>query len=371
MSFTTTAESTATPVGAAASGRFSGDTLRWLGIAALAAGVAFLFLLELAVGSVPIPLREVLAMLAGGEAARATWETILFDLRLPRALTAMLGGGALAVGGLLLQTLFRNPLAGPWALGITAGAQLGVAVFVAAGSALAAITAAVLPAVPLPGSVSIAAAASAGAGAVLLLVLALARRVSAITLLIVGLMLGYASQGLVSVALHFTDETRNRVYGHWSDGSFGGVTWEQLAILAPAVLAGLALAFLLAKPLDAFLLGETYARSFGVDVPKVRRAVLAGSVVLAGITAAYCGVVVFLDLAVPHLCRGLFRTSSHRLLIPAAALMGALLALAADLFVHLPWERHFLHLNAVNALVGVPVVLWVILRRRSRGALEL
>lgn len=346
----------------------SGDAARRFGIAGLALGVAVLFLLELMIGSVRIPLREVLSMLAGGEAARAAWETILFDLRLPRALTAMVAGAALASGGLLLQTLFRNPLAGPWVLGITAGAQLGVAVFVALGSALAAT---LLPAVPLPGSFSIAAAASLGAGAILALVLTLARRVSAVTLLIVGLMFGYASQGLVSVVLHFTDETRARVYAHWSDGSFGGVTWEHLRVLGPVGLAGLALAFALAKPLNAFLLGETYARSLGVDVTRARLAILTGAVVLSGTTAAYCGVVIFLDLAVPHLCRGLFRTSDHRLLVPAVALAGALLALAADLFVHLPWERHFLHLNAVNALVGVPVVLWVILRQRSRGALEL
>jgi iron complex transport system permease protein len=327
-----------------------------------------LFALELTIGSVAIPLRQVLAMLAGAEPARASWDTILFDLRLPRALTAVVASAALAVGGLQMQTLFRNPLAGPWALGVTAGAQLGVALMVVAGSAAAGTWLAVLA--PL-GAFSLAAAATVGAVAILLLILALARRVSPVTLLVVGLMLGYASDGLVSVVLHFSDETRARVFANWSDGSFGAVTWSQLAILLPVGLGALFLVAALAKPLNGMLLGERYARSLGVEVGRTRLLVLGSAVVLSAATTAYCGVVGFLDLAVPHLCRGLLRTADHRILVPAVALAGASLGLAADLFVHLPWDRHFLHLNAVNALVGVPVVLWVVLRARSRGALEL
>lgn len=342
----------------------------WQGVALLllAAGVVVLFLLELSVGSVAIPLREVLAILSGGTASKESWEAILFELRLPRAVTAALAGAALAVAGLKLQTLFRNPLAGPWALGVTAGAQFGVALVVAAA---AAVGAPVLSRLALVGELSITSGAFLGAALVLLAVTVAARRVSAVTLLIVGLMFGYLSQGLVSLVLHFTTETQSRVYANWSDGNFGGVTQERLGLLVPALLLGLLVSASLVKPLNALLLGERYARSLGVSVARVRNAALLATIVLSGTVTAFCGSIAFLDIAVPHLARGVLRTSDHRILLPGSALLGALLALAADLIVHLPWDRHFLHLNAVHALVGAPVVLWVILRQRQGRALEL
>ncbi|HBL25842.1 MAG TPA: iron ABC transporter permease [Acidobacteria bacterium] len=334
----------------------------------LAVAVVALFLLSLSIGSVAIPLRDVLSLLGGGAAAKATWSTILFELRLPRALAAALSGAALAVAGLQMQTLFRNPLAGPWALGVTAGAQLGVALVV---TAAAAVGSELLARLAWLGELSLTAGAFLGASLVLLAVTAAARQVSAVTLLIVGLMFGYLSQGLVSLVLHFTTETQSRIFSNWLDGSFGGVTPARLGVLVPALLAGLLGAVLLVKPLNALLLGERYARSLGAAVGGVRTAALLGTVVLAGTVTAYCGAIAFLDIAVPHLGRGLLRTSDHRRLVPGVALLGALLALGADLIVHLPWDRHFLHLNAVNALVGAPVVLWVILRQRRGRALEL
>lgn len=339
-----------------------------LGMVLLLLLVLVLGLIELSWGTVAIPPGELLDLLLNGNTSKPTWDVIVLELRLPRAIAAALGGAALALGGLLLQTLFRNPLAGPWALGITAGAQLGVALVAATaalvgGSALATA----LTYFSFFSELSLAVGAGGGAAAMLLLIAALARRTSAVTLLVVGLMAGFLAQGLVGVLLHFTTENQAKVFSTWSDGSFGGVTAAKLAILAPLVLAGLVLAFLLIKSLNALLLGERYAMSLGLRVQRVRQLVLFTVVCLAGSVTAYCGPVLFLDLAVPHLCRGLFRSADHRVLVPGVALLGAALALAADLIVHLPWQHHFLHLNAVNALIGAPVVIWVVLRQRPSG----
>ncbi|MEM6795913.1 MAG: iron chelate uptake ABC transporter family permease subunit, partial [Acidobacteriota bacterium] len=265
--------------------------------------------------------------------------------------------------------LFRNPLAGPWALGLTAGAQLGVALVAVAGAVAGSAGLAVaLERLGVIADLSLAAGAFGGATAVLVGVVALSRRVNAVTLLIAGLMFGFLAQGLVGVLLHFTTESQIEVFENWSDGSFGGVTADKLTVLAPAVALGLLLIGLSIKPLNALLLGERYARSLGVRIERARNTALFAVVCLAGSVTAYCGPILFLDLAVPHLCRGLFRTTDHRILVPAVALVGSTVALAADLIVHLPWRQHFLHLNAVNALIGAPVVLWVLLRRRSRHA---
>lgn len=325
-----------------------------------------LFAAELALGTVSIPLAEIVTILLGGESSQEIWRVIVLELRLPRAITACLAGTALALGGLTLQTLFRNPLAGPWALGITAGAQLGVAMVAVAGAVAGSIGLAVaLSRLGVLADLSLAAGAFAGATAMLMAVVALSRRVNAVTLLIAGLMFGFLAQGLVAVLLHFTTENQVEVYENWNDGSFGGVTPDKLVVLAPAVALGLFLIGASIKPLNALLLGERYARSLGVRIRRTRNTALFAVVCLAGSVTAYCGPILFLDLAVPHLCRGLFRTTDHRILVPAVALVGSTVALAADLIVHLPWRQHFLHLNAVNALIGAPVVLWVLLRRRS------
>lgn len=338
----------------------------------LGAALLALFAAELSLGTVRVPSAGVFSWLLGGSAGKETWDVILGELRLPRAAAAALGGAALAVGGLILQTLFRNPLAGPWALGITAGAQLGVAMVVVAGAVAGSTAmAAAFARAPFLAELSLSAGAVAGAVAMLVAIGLLARRTGAVTLLIVGLMAGFLAQGLVGVLLHFTTENQATVYSTWSDGSFGGVTRAKLAILAPAVLGGLALAFLLIKSLNALLLGERYAQSLGLDATRVRQVALLAVAALSGSVTAYCGPVLFLDLAVPHLCRFLLRSADHRVLVPATTLLGAVLALAADLVVHLPWRHHFLHLNTVHALIGAPVVLWVVLRERRSGELEL
>lgn len=342
------------------------DTLRPLVFAALAASVFGVFVLELAIGAVRIPVGDVVSFLFGGATEVPAWSTILRELRLPRALTAVMGGAALGAAGLQLQTLFRNPLAGPWALGITAGAQFGVALVVATGSVVGST---VLADLAFVSDLGIVVGAFLGAGAVTAVIAAVSRRVSTITLLVLGLMLGFFAQGMVSVVLHFTTETQGRVFASWNDGSFAGVQWADFPVLVPFVVIGLVSALATVKPLNALLLGERYAATLGVPVGRARLVALVGSVVLAAPVTAYCGPVLFIGLIVPHLARGVMNTSDHRVLMPAAILMGALLGLSADLVVHLPWERHFLHLNAVNALIGAPVVIAVVLRNRQMRTL--
>ncbi len=331
-------------------------------------GVVLVFLLELGIGSVHIPISGILDVLLGQAVADGTWRTIILELRLPRTLAAILGGAALGAAGLQLQTLFRNPLAGPWALGLTAGAQLGVALVV---TTAVVIGSSFLERLAFLSNLGIVAGAMMGCLLVLLVMITVSKYVSTITLLIFGLMLGFLAQGLISVILHFTNQSQTKIYASWNDGSFAGVYWEHFPILIPLTLIGLAGGWLMAKPLNAFLLGEKYARSMGMSVKKTRLITLGCAVILAGPVTAYCGPVLFLGLIIPHMARGLFNTSDHKVLMPAVMLLGAVVAQAADLFVHLPWEKHFLHLNAVNALIGAPVVMWVILKNKNMRGFEI
>ncbi|MFN8373704.1 MAG: iron ABC transporter permease [Anaerolineae bacterium] len=335
--------------------------LKWL---VLAGALIAVFVLSVALGSVNIPLSDVLTTLLGGEPARASWRTIILDFRLPKALTAALAGAALAVSGLQMQTLFRNPLADPFVLGINAGASLGVALVVLS---VGTTGAAVIAGLGLAGDLSLTGAAIAGAALVMGLVLLVARRVASITtLLVIGLMFGYATGALVSLLMYFSIPERIQAYINWGFGSFGGVTWEQMVILAPALVSGLSAVLGSRKTLNALLLGEDYARSIGVNVRYARIAIIAGSALLAGTVTAFCGPIGFLGIAVPHVGRVLFRTSDHRVLIPACILIGALSALAADLAARTPGNDLVLPLNAVTALLGAPVVAWIILQRKSQ-----
>jgi len=332
----------------------------------LLAALLGVFLLSLALGSVSIPLGDILKLLGGEEPQRATWTTIVRDFRLPKALTAALAGAALAVAGLQMQTLFRNPLADPFVLGINAGASLGVALVVlSAGMASAASAVALLAGAGLLQDAGLVLAASVGAALVMGLVLLISRRVeSTTTLLILGLMIGYVTSALVSLLMYFSIAERIQAYVAWTFGSFGGVTWSQMRLLAPAVIGGLGIAFVMAKPLNALLLGEGYARSMGLNIRRARRWIILSAALLAGAVTAFCGPIGFLGVAVPHLCRSLLRSADHRSLIPAAAILGATLALLADLIAALPGSQTVLPLNAVTALIGAPVVIWVILRQR-------
>lgn len=329
--------------------------------ALLVALIVIAFLAEVTIGAVRIPLSAIWQLVTGGQVEKETWSNILFAFRFPRAVNALFSGAALGACGLLLQTLFRNPLADPFVLGVMHGSRLGVAILVVtsglAGNAF-------LYKYGVVGDVGIALASALGSTLVLLLLAALAKRVSTVTLLIVGLMLGYLCVGLISVILHFIDETQAQAFGSWDDGSFAGATRQQLSILLPGIVVGIALASVLVKPLNALLLGENYAQSLGLNVTRIKRLGFIATGLLAGVVTAYCGPIAFLGIVAAHLGRGMFRTSDHRVLMPGVLLLGGLLGLSCDLITHLPWSRHFLHLNAVNGLIGAPLVLWALLNRK-------
>ena len=325
--------------------------------------LAALFMLSLALGSVWIPPGEILTVLAGGAPAKPVWRDILVDLRLPRAITAALAGAALFASGLQMQTLFRNPLAGPFVLGISSGASLGVAVAVLATGAASSLLVGPSGAVVGFGLVL---AASLGAAVVLGLVLAVSKAVEdSMTLLILGLMFGYAAGALVSVLVYFSVAERVQTYLIWTFGSYGGVTWDHLRVFSATVLVGLAAFLLAVKSLNALLLGDAYARSMGLGIRKVRFWILLSASLLAGSATAFCGPIAFLGVAVPHLARSLLNTSDHRIVAPGVIVIGASLSLASDLIARLPGSQHALPLNAVTALLGAPVITWVILRRRN------
>jgi iron complex transport system permease protein len=336
------------------------------GLAVLAVG---LFVLTVTAGSVRIPLRDVAAILFGEEPARASWTPIVHQIRLPRAVTGLAAGAALGVAGLQMQTLFRNPLADPFILGISAGASLGVAIVVLlAGTAGTTLVAGL----GLLGNVGVAGAAALGAAAVTVLVLAVSRRVAnPATVLIVGLMIGYATTAFVSVLVYsgFGRLERIRAFIAWGFGSFGGTSWSELRVLVPSVLIGLAVAAVMTKQLNALLLGDRYATTMGLHVARTRVLTVVSAAVLAGVVTAFCGPIAFIGVAVPHLARGLLRTSDHRVLVPAVILVGGIVALAAGLVAQLPGTERTLPLNAVTSLIGAPVVVVILLRlRRSTQA---
>ncbi|TAF08039.1 MAG: iron ABC transporter permease [Nostocales cyanobacterium] len=322
------------------------------------------FLLDLGFGAVNIPIHEVTNILLGQEAEKTTWTNIILKFRLPKALTATLAGAALGVSGLQMQTLFKNPLAGPFVLGISSGASLGVALVLLTASVTVPT---LLTDLGIIGDFSLVIAASFGAASVLGLMLVVSRRVQdTMTLLILGLLFGYATSAMVSILLQFSSQERIQSYIMWTFGSFTGVTWQQLAILTPVICLGLLIAVLQSKSLNALLLGESYARSLGLTVQKTRFSVISSASILAGAITAFCGPIAFLGVAIPHLCRSLFNTSDHRILIPSVIILGAILALFADLVSQILINQMVLPLNAITALIGTPVVTWVILKRNSK-----
>ncbi|WP_394652666.1 FecCD family ABC transporter permease [uncultured Sphingomonas sp.] len=323
-----------------------------LGNTALIVVVLAAALAALSWGAIAIEVDAVLAALVGrGDPGMVQ---IVTDLRLPRVATAIVAGSALGIAGVLMQALFRNPMADAWSLGLTAGGQLGVALLVTAAAFAGPRAIAALRALE---GLSITAGAMIGIAVFALAMASLARRVGTVTLLVVGLMLGFTVQGIVSVVIHFANRVGGRVFSGWNDGNFASVTPADLPMFAVPVAVGVALALINAKPLTALLLGETYAKSLGTDVTRLRRLTLAAVVLLVAPVTAFCGPVTFVGLIVPHFARAIAGTARILPLLPLAAWSGALLALAADIVVHAPWEQHFLHLNAVLALVGAPVVI--------------
>lgn len=326
--------------------------------------VAFFFMLDLVLGSVRIPLQSVMAILAGQGSDNVAWEKIVSYIRLPKAVTAVLAGAALAVSGLQMQTLFRNPLAGPSVLGISAGASLGVAmVMLASGSAANAFA---IRQLGLGGSWLIVIASSLGAASVLLVVLAIAVRIrDNVVLLIVGIMVGNITVSLISIWQYFSEPEQIQDYLIWTFGSLGGVLGGQLWVLGAVVGAGLLLSFAASKSLNVMLLGENYARSLGMSTFSIRVTVIAATSLLAGSVTGFCGPIGFIGIAVPHLTRSILNTSDHRFLMPSSCLVGAMLMLCCDIIAQMPGSQTTLPINAVTALIGSPVVIWVIMKNRN------
>lgn len=312
-------------------------------------------------GSVTIPVAEVVHILCGEAGSHPAWSYIVWESRLPSALTAWLCGSALAVCGLLLQTAFRNPLAGPSILGINSGASLGVALVMLCGSSWSVTT------FHWGSFASILAGAFAGSMSVMALILFLSTLVrSNVLLLIAGIMIGYVTSSAISLLNFFATAEGVQSYMVWGMGHFGGVSLRQLPAFALVTGLGLVCALLLVKPLNALLLGDRYAENLGVNLRRVRYALLLVTGLLTAVTTAYCGPVSFIGLAVPHVARLLIGTANHRTLLPVTLLVGGIIALLCNLLCILPGERGIIPLNAITPLIGAPVILYVILRGRSR-----
>lgn len=332
-------------------------------ISALVLVCLAVFFLSLTLGSVNIPLNEVLSILLGEGASRAAWENIILKFRLPKAITALLAGGALGVSGLMMQTFFRNPLADPFILGISSGASLGVALVVLSAGTAGGV---LLAGIGLVGDALIVAAAGMGAGIAIFAVLAVARFVRHnMTLLVLGLMFGYITSSLISLLMHFSLTERVQAYLNWTFGSFSGVTWSQMGLFIPLLVVAMLGALRLGKTLNALLLGEQYAQSMGLNVRRARLAVIIVTATLTGVTTAFCGPIGFIGIAVPHLARTLLKTADHRLLLPATVFIGAIVAMGASLFAEMPGSQLVLPLNAVMALLGAPIVVGVLLRGQA------
>lgn len=341
--------------------------IRPLYLSLLLGAVVLLFLINIALGSVDIPLNEIIQILLGGEASHEAWQKIVMNIRIPRAVTGILAGAALSIGGLQMQTLFRNPLAGPSVLGITAGASLGVAVVMLASGTITTIFA--IQQLSVLGSWLIIGAASIGSAAVFLLILVISFKIrDNVTLLIIGLMIANVTIAIVSIWQYFSNPEQIQDYLIWTFGSLGGVPLNQLGIMSLIVLMGSIIAFGLSKSLNGFLLGDNYAQSMGLSVTSTRIWIIVSTSLLAGGITAFCGPIGFVGIAVPHLTRSLFGTNDHRVLIPATFLMGALLLLACDIIAQVPGSATTLPISAVTSLVGSPVVIWVIIKRKNLQA---
>lgn len=335
-----------------------------LGMLLILLAIGFLFFLNLALGSVSIPLSSVWRICWGQVVDEpVSWQNIIWKSRLPQALTALVAGAGLSVSGLQMQTVFRNPLAGPSVLGISSGASLGVAFVVLLSGSLGGVA---LSKLGLMGEIALSVAAVAGSLSVMALIVYVSQQVRGnVTLLIIGVMIGYVANAVIGVLKFFSVEEDIRAYVIWGLGSFSRVSGGQMMIFVGIMAVLLPLSFLLIKTLNLMLLGDGYARNLGLNIRRARLLVITSAGILTAIVTAYCGPVVFLGLAVPHLCRAIFQTSDHRVLMPAVLLAGGALALVCNLVARLPGFEGALPVNSVTALIGAPVVASVLFRKRK------
>ncbi len=319
------------------------------------------FIVNISLGSVFIPWLDTLSSLFGGQVDKESWRHIIIDYRLPKALTAIIVGSGLGVSGLLMQTLFRNPLAGPFVLGISSGASLGVALLIL-GSSFTVATVSVF----LVSKWGLVIAASVGSILVLFAVMLVSARVrDTMAILIIGLMFGSITAAIVSVLSYFAPSDQLQQYIFWGFGSLGNLSWYDVLIFFGISILGMVLSVLSIKPLNTLLLGENYARSLGLNIKKSRFLIIVATGLLAGSITAFAGPIAFIGLAVPHLTRQLFHTSDHKTLIPAVILLGSIIMLVCDSIAQLPSSEYTLPINAITSLIGAPVVIWLLVRKRK------
>ena len=327
----------------------------------LALGLVLLFFVNISLGSITIPVQEVYASLTGGEVSKSTWQYIIINYRLPKAITAVLVGMGLSISGLLMQTLFRNPLAGPYVLGLSSGASLGVAFVILGAGLLPPFLSGILLS-----SYGVVLASTMGSSFVLLAILLISRRLrDTMTILIVGLMFSSFTGALVGVLTYFSSAEQLQKFTFWSMGSLGNLSWSSILLLTVCVNIGLLLSLFSVKPLNALLLGENYAQSMGLNFKRTRLIIILATSILAGSITAYVGPIAFIGLAVPHIAKLLFQTSNHSILYWSTLLLGAAIMLICDAASQMPGMEITLPINAVTSLLGAPIVIWLIVRKRK------
>ena len=328
---------------------------------ALFFGFLILFITNISIGSVTIPFQDVYNSLTGGQASKSTWQYIIINYRLPKAITAILVGMGLSTSGLLMQTLFRNPLAGPYVLGLSSGASLGVAFVILGAGLLPPFLSSILLS-----SYGIVLASTLGCSLVLIAVLIVSKQLKdTMAILIVGLMFGSFTNAIVSTLTFFSTADQLQKFTFWSMGSLGNLSWQSIVILSIAIFIGLVLSFYTIKPLNALLLGENYARSLGLDFKKTRLLIIIATSILAGSVTAYAGPIAFIGLAVPHIAKLVFQTSNHFVLFWSCLLLGASILLVCDTVSQMPGHEITLPINAITSLFGAPIVIWLLVRKRK------
>ena len=319
------------------------------------------FFINIRFGSVPIPFKDIFNILFGGDISKDSWETIIINFRVPKAITAILVGSGLSVCGLLMQTLFRNPLAGPFVLGISSGASLGVAILILGSSIFGgALLTNSLSNLSLP------IAASFGAFLVLSSVILAANKVrNTMSILIIGLMFGSLTSAVISVLAYFSEAAQIQQYLFLSFGSLGNLSWNELIVLSCIYCVGIVGTIFVIKPLNSLLLGESYAKSLGINIKKSRNIILLITSLLTGVITAFSGPIAFVGLAVPHITKIIFSSSNHKILLPATAIIGAIILLICDSIAQLPTSDFILPINAITSFFGAPVVIWLLVRKKK------
>lgn len=326
------------------------------------------FLLNLALGTVSIPISSILNILMGDQESSEIWQNIIWKSRFPQTLTALFAGAGLSISGLQMQTIFRNPLAGPSELGISSGASLGVAFIILLSGSIGGVA---LSQMGFVGEMAVSIAAIIGAMVVMVIIVAISQRIKGnVILLIIGVMIGYIATAIIGVLKFFSNDEDVRAYVIWGLGSFAKVSQSQVYTFVTLMLILIPLSFLLIKTLNLMLLGESYAKNLGLNMKRARLWTICCSCIITAIVTAYCGPIVFLGLAVPHLCRTIFVSSDHRILMPAVTLTGASLALLCNLIARMPGFEGALPINSVTALIGAPIVISVLFGKRRNELYE-